>query len=179
MQLNSFVRRTLVATLSMALVSSAAPRSAHAQFTKRILQVGACAAGGYGGAKLGEKVAEMEAQRLKLSPAEAAKRKKAFQIGFAIALCGGGALIAGTTYSKLSKRGQESREKEILAALDDAMPHTYADPEAPALKGTVTPQASFMEGQDECRIVEDQLAPDQALVKYCRGTNGMWMVKAV
>jgi len=179
MHVKSSCHRIIVAALSVTLVASATPRSAHAQFTKRILQVGACAGGAFGGVKLGEKVAEMEAKRLKLSPAEAAKRKKAFQIGFALALCGGGALIAGTTYSKLSKRGQESREKEILAALDDAMPHTYADPEAPALKGTVTPQASFMEGQEECRIVEDQLAPDEALVKYCKGANGMWMVKAV
>jgi len=179
MPVNSRVRRTLVAVLSVALVAGALPRSAEAQFGKRILQIGACGAGAFGGAKLGEKVAEMEARRNKLSPAEAAKRKRMFQIGFALALCGGGAMIAGTTYSKLSKRGQEAREKEVLAALDDAMPHTYADPEAPALKGTVTPQASFMEGQEECRIVEDQLAPDQALVKYCRGTNGMWAVKAV
>ena len=172
-------RVCLVAALSVALVTGTMPRSAEAQFGKRILQIGACAGGAYGGAKLGEKVAEMEARRNKLSPAEAAKRKRAFQIGFAIALCGGGALIAGTTYSKLSKRGQQAREKEVMAALDDAMPHTYADPEAPALKGTATAQPAFTDGNEECRIVEDQLAPDQALIKYCRQPGGMWAVKAV
>ena len=179
MHLNTFARPVLVVVLTFGIITGAMPRAAEAQFGKRILQVGACGAGLFGGAKLGEKVAEMQARRQKLSPAEAAKQKKMYQIGFALALCGGGALIAGTAYSKLSKRGQEAREKEIMAALDDAMPHTYADPDTPALKGTVTPQATFMDGNEECRIVEDQLAPDQALVKYCRGANCMWAVKAV
>lgn len=171
--------RFVVIFLSFTLTVGAMPRLAEAQLGRRILQIGACGAGAFGGAKLGEKIAEMDARRLKLSPADAAKRKRAFEIGFAIALCGGGALVAGTTYSKLSKRGQEARQKEIMAALDDAMPHAYADPENPTLTGTATPQAVFMEGDQECRIVEDQLATDQALVKYCRPPNGMWTVRAV
>ena len=179
MQLIAVSRVSLVATLSIGLLAGNVPRADAAQIGKRLLQVGACGAGAFGGAKLGEKVAEAEIKRLKLSPAEAAKRKKMFEIGFALALCGGGAMIAGTSYSKLSKRGQQAREKEILAALDDAMPHSYADPENQQLKGTATPQAAFMDGDQECRIVEDQLAADQALVKYCRNANGMWMVKAV
>jgi len=179
MVIASIVRRPLIAILSVIFVLGALPPAANAQFGKRLLQVGACAGGAFGGVKLGEKVAAMEAQRLKLTPAEAAKRKRAFEIGFGLALCGGGAVIAGTTYSKLSKRGQDARQKEIAAALDDAMPHSYADPDNPALHGTATPQAAFMDGDQECRIVEDQLAPDQALVKYCRGPNGMWAVKAV
>ena len=179
MSLSSLARQALTGALSVSLSLAAVPTADAAQFGKRILQIGACAGGVYGGAKLGEKVAEMEARGKNLSPAEAAKRKKMFQIGFALALCGGGAMIAGTSYSKLSKRGQQSREKEILAALDDAMPHSYADPDNPALQGTATPQAAFMDGDQECRIVEDHLAADAALVKYCRGANGMWMVKAV
>jgi hypothetical protein len=179
MALTMFVRLTLVTTLSLSIVLGQSPVAAEAQFGKRLLQIGACGAGAFGGVKLGEKVAEMQAKRNNLSPAEAAKQKRAFQIGFALALCGGGALIAGTTYSKLSKRGQEAREKEIMAALDDAMPHTYADPENTALRGTATPQPAFTENNQECRIVEDQLAPDQALVKYCRTPNGMWAVKEV
>ena len=155
------------------------PGVAEAQFGKRLLQVGACGAGAFGGVKLGEKVAEMEAKRLNLTPAEAAKRKRAFEIGFALALCGGGAAIAGTSYSKLSKRGQQAREKEITAALDDAMPHTYADPDNATLKGTVTPQAAFNEGDQECRVVQDQLAADEALIKYCKSPNGTWAVKTV
>jgi hypothetical protein len=167
MSLSSLTHQALTAALSLSLGLAAVPTAEAAQFGKRLLQIGACAGGAYGGAKLGEKVAEMEAKRQNLSPAEAAKRKKMFEIGFAIALCGGGAMIAGT------------REKEILAALDDAMPHSYADPDNPALRGTATPQAAFMDGDQECRIVEDHLAADAALVKYCRGANGMWMVKAV
>ena len=179
MDLRSSGRPSLVMMLSFALTVGAMPRVAEAQFGKRLLQVGACGAGAFGGVKLGEKVAEMEAKRLNLTPAEAAKRKRAFEIGFALALCGGGAAIAGTAYSKLSKRGQQAREKEILAALDDAMPHTYADPENAALKGTVTPQAAFNEGDQECRVVQDQLAADEALIKYCKSSNGTWAVKTV
>ena len=179
MSLSSLARQALTAVLCLSLGLVTVPTVEAAQFGKRLLQIGACAGGVYGGAKLGEKVAEIEAKGKNLSPAEAAKRKRMFQIGFALALCGGGAMIAGTTYSKLSKRGQQAREKEIMAALDDAMPHSYADPDNPALQGTATPQAAFMDGDQECRIVEDHLAADAALVKYCRGANGMWTVKAV
>ena len=166
--------------LCLALVLSAIPERSDAQFGKRLLQVGACAGAGFGGTKIGEKIAESEARRLKLSPAEAAKRKKMYEIGLGIALCGGGAYIAGTTYSRLSKRGQEARQKEVMAALEDAMPHTYADPDNPSLQGTAVAQPTFVQGNEECRIVEDHLAADSALIKYCRTPpNGMWSVKAV
>ena len=136
-----------------------------------MLQIGACAGGAYGGAKLGEAIAKSEAARLKLSPAEAQKRQRAFQIGLGLALCGGGAFIAGSAYSKLSKRGQESREKEVMAALEDAEPHSYADPDNPALTGTVSAQPTFVQGNEECRIVQDRLAADEALVKYLPRTR--------
>ena len=171
------VRLVIASGLSVMLAFSASP--ARAQFGKRLLQVGACAGAGYGGAKLGEVIAEADAKRLKLTPAEANKRKRMYQIGLGLALCGGGAYIAGSAYSKLSKRGQESRQKEVLAALEDAMPHTYADPENPSLTGTVTAQPTFVQGNEECRIVQDRLATDEALVKYCRTPGGMWAVKAV
>jgi hypothetical protein len=165
--------------LCLLLVHGLLPATVEAQFGKRILQIGACAGGGFAGAKLGEAIAKSEAARLKLSPAEAKKRQRAFQIGLGLALCGGGAFIAGSAYSKLSKRGQEAREKEVLAALEDAQPHTYADPENPGLTGTATAQPTFVQGNEECRIVEDRLSTDEALVKYCRAPGGMWAVKSV
>jgi hypothetical protein len=149
-------------------------------FKKRIIQVGACGGGAFAGVKLGDKVAEMEAKRLKLSPEEAKKHLRAYQIGLALALCGGGAVIAGTTYDHMSKRGRESREKEINAALEDAMPtpHMYTDPENPSLTGTAVAQPAFMaDNNKECRVVQDQLGADQALVKYCRAPGGMWAVE--
>lgn len=173
------VRLTFTWVLSFTLALGALPRPAEAQFGKRLLQIGACAGGGFAGAKLGEVIAKSEAARLKLSPAEAKKRQRAFQIGLGLALCGGGAFIAGSAYSKLSKRGQEAREKEVLAALEDAQPHTYADPENPALTGTATAQPTFVQGNEECRIVEDRLSTDEAFVKYCRAPGGMWAVKSV
>ena len=172
-------QRTLAVVLCFVLAHAVIPVPAEAQFGKRILQIGACAGGAFGGAKLGEAIAKSEAARLKLSPAEARKRQLAFQIGLGLALCGGGAWIAGSVYSKLSKRGQEAREKEIQAALEDAQPHTYADPENPALTGTVAAQPTFVQGNEECRIVEDRLATEEAFVKYCRAPGGMWTVKAV
>ncbi|MEQ1575849.1 MAG: hypothetical protein ABL993_16540, partial [Vicinamibacterales bacterium] len=73
----------------------------------------------------------------------------------------------------------EARQKEVLAALEDASPHTYADPDNPTLTGTATAQPTFVQGDQECRIVEDRLATDEALVKYCRPPGGMWAVKTV
>jgi hypothetical protein len=170
---------TLISLLTLVLGLGAIPPPAEAQFGKRLLQIGACAGGAYGGAKLGEAIAKSEAARLKLSPAEARKRQRAFQIGLGLALCGGGAFIAGSAYSKLGKRGQEAREKELMAALEDAEPHSYADPDNPALTGTVAAQPTFVQGSEECRIVEDRLSTDEALIKYCRPPGGMWTVKAV
>ena len=177
------LRVFVLSLLTVATAFAGLPPRADAQFKKRLLQIGACGGGAFAGAKLGDKLAEIEARRLNLTPEEAAKRKRAFQIGMAIALCGGGAIIAGTTYSRLSRRGQEARQRELLDALEDAQPRTYTDPEKPSLQGRITPQASTMEGDKECRIVEDYLADttqgDAALVKYCRPPNGAWKVEVV
>ncbi|MGH8431347.1 MAG: hypothetical protein ACREUF_13185, partial [Solimonas sp.] len=126
---------------------------ATAQPWKRVTQLGACGALGFAGVKIGEKMAEYEAKRLNLNAADAAKHRKAFQIGMGLALCGGGAAIAGTAYTKLSKRGKEAREKEIMAALEDAQPtpRTYVDPEEPSVQGIVTAQPSIVDGNEECR----------------------------
>ena len=170
--------------LSVALgLDLAAPPVAGGQIFKRVLQGVSCAAGGVAGVKAGEKIAEFEAKRLKLSPEEAAKHKKAFQIGTALALCGVGVAVAGTTYSRLSKRGEEARKKELEAAVEDAQPRTYKDPERPTLAGTFTPQPSVMEGDKECRVVEDVLADgaqsDRALVKYCRKMGEGWKLDVI
>ena len=178
-----FARPSVCICLLLVLVLEAgfAGRAAEAQMWKRLTQVAACGAGGFAGVKLGEKIAEFEAKRRNLSPADAAKHKKAFQIGMGLALCGGGAAIAGSTYSKLSKRGMQAREKEINAALADASPtpRTYADPETPSLQGIVTAQPAVLEGDQECRIIQDHLGEDEALVKYCKSPNGAWAVKTM
>ena len=177
-------RPFLVWGLSIALVVGTMSTQAEAQFGKRLLQIGACGGGAIAGVKLGEKVAEFEAKKLKLEPAEAAKHRRAFQIGTALALCGGGAAIAGTTYSRLSKRGKDARERELMAALEDAQPRTYTDPERPSMMGTWTPKPAATEGDKECRVVEDYLADgtagDAALVKYCRPmAGGEWKLDSI
>lgn len=159
-------------------VGGMVPNAAEAQFMKRFGQGIACAAGGFAGVKAGEKIAEFEAKRLKLPPEEAARHKKAFQIGMGLALCGVGAAVAGTTYSRLSKRGEENRKRELEAAVEDAQPRTYTDPDRPSLAGSVTVQPTVTEGNKECRVVEDVLADgstsDRALVKYCRAPGENW-----
>jgi hypothetical protein len=179
MNTTSFTRRPLVACVIL-LVGAAfvAPPHAEGQFWKRTAQAAACAAGGFAGVKLGDKLAEIEAKRLNLSPAAAAKRKKAFQIGLALALCGGGSAIAGTTYSRLSKRGQEARGREIMKALEDSSPtpHTYTDPDVPSLSGIVVAERQIVQGDLECRVVQDRLGNDEAVVKYCRSPGGAWTV---
>jgi surface antigen len=176
--------RSLVLGLCALLVFGAIPRNANAQLGKRLLQIGACAGGGVAGMKLGEMLAEMDARRLKLSPAETKKREKAYKIGLGLALCGGGAVIAGTVHSKLSERGKKSREQELLAAVNDTAPSAsrmYSDPERPGLQGRVTAQPAVVEGAQECRVVEDTLAEgaanDTAYIKYCRTPGGAWQPK--
>jgi hypothetical protein len=173
-------RRVTVCLLIAVSLGCVSPYRAEAQFLKRLTQGISCAAGGLAGVKLGEKIAEFEAKRLNLSPEDAARHKKAFQIGVGLALCGVGAAVAGTTFSRLSKRGEERRKRELEAALEDAQPRTYADPDRPSLTGSVTVQPTITEGNKECRIVEDVLVDgamsDQALVKYCRTAGEAWKV---
>ena len=168
------------------VVTGAGPAAspvAHAQIFKRVLQGAACAAGGFAGVKAGEKIAEFEAKRLKLPPEEAKKHEKAFKIGVGLALCGVGVWVAGTTYSNLSKRGVENRKKEMEAALEDAQPRTYVDPERPTLRGSIQVHPSVVDGNKECRTVEDVLVDgaqsDRALVKYCRADGGDWKVDTI
>jgi len=152
---------------------------------KKAMQAVVCGGGAVGGYKIGEKVADEEAKRLKLPPEAAAAQKRAFQIGIALALCGGGSAIAGTTYSKLTKRDKEAREKELDLAVADATPQsrTYALPDHPQMEAKYTTKPSEMDGNNECRVVEDYLAEagkgDAALVKYCRKPpSGKWEVNA-
>ena len=64
----------------------------------------------------------------------------------------------------------------------DASPRVYKDPENPRLEGRLTPQPSFTQGNEECRVIEDHLADgsqtDDALIKYCRQPpDGEWKAK--
>jgi hypothetical protein len=172
-------RSATLGTMSVLLFNLAlTPGVADAQW-KRPLQLLACGGAVPIGLELGKRFAEIEARRKNLSPEEAEKHKKAFQVGMALALCGGGAIIAGTTYSKLSKRGKDAREREIKAALEDAAPtsRNYADPETPSLQGVITAQPAVVDDDQECRIVQDQLGADEALMKYCKGSDGKWKAK--
>ena len=137
------------------------------------MQVAFCAGGAYGGYKLGQKLAELEATKLKLAAAEAEKHRKAFEIGMALALCGGGALVANTIYSGLSKRDMEARKREMDAALADASPEarSYVLPES-MLAGTMTAQPIEVDDGRECRTVVDNLAEvgknEPAMARFCR-----------
>jgi len=170
------------------ILGSIEPLHAEVQFGKRLLQLGACGGGAILGAKVGlsivDKIVQLETVRKNLSPAETEVMTKSFKIGFALAMCGGGVAVAGTTYSKLSKRGKENRERELLAAVADAQPRTYSDPDRPTLRGTLTPQASVVDGDKECRLVDDHLADegqgDHAMVRFCRPANGgSWKLDAL
>lgn len=169
--------------LAVALGPLTTPARTEAQIFKRTLQAAACIGGGAAGLKAGEKMAEFEARKLNLSPEQARQHRRAFQIGMALALCGVGAAVVGTTYSRMSKRGEENRKREMEAAVADAQPRTYSDPERPALNGSIQVQPSIVDGSKECRTVEDVLADgqqsDRALVKYCRSDGGEWKVDRI
>ena len=143
-------------------------------FRQRAMAMMVCGGGAVGGYKLGEKLANVQAQRMHLSPAEAKALERKYEIGLAMSLCKGGKLVANTVYANLSKRDQETRQKELDAAVSDEQSGTrdYVVPDHPDMKGTITTQPEVAEVDNECRTVEDHLAEgsqgDSALVQYCR-----------
>jgi hypothetical protein len=147
------------------------PVPASAQFKQTIIKAAVCGGGAYGGFKLGEKLAQLEASKKKLTPEQAKVHLRAFQIGMAAALCGTGVLLTGTVYAKLSKRDREAREKEMAAALADANPGTrnYVLPDS-KMAGRLETDAPEKDGDKECRSQVDFLAKDDepAAARWCR-----------
>lgn len=165
--------------VAVTILGAAGARPAHADWRKPLVTM-ACLGGAVAGVKAGEAMAAFEARRRNLSPQEAAQHKRAFQIGMGLAICGAAAGVTNSVYNRLSKRGKEAREREIKAALEDAQPHAYADPDNASLQGTVVAQPAHVEGDGECRVVEDRLAEETALVKYCRTPPaGEWKLKRI
>ena len=166
-------RSWLALNVSMVLLcGTLAPRPAHAiDLKKAAIKLAVCGGGAYGGYKLGEKIADLEAKKLKLAGAEAEKHRRSIQIGMAAALCGTGVLLTGTAYANLSKRDREAREKEMAAALADATPGTrsYILPDS-KIPGTLTTEAAEMNDGKECRWQVDFLSKDgePARAKHCR-----------
>lgn len=150
------------------------PAAQPSGFKEKAVQMVVCGGGAIGGYKLGEKLADAQAKRMNLPPAAAKALERKYEIGMALTLCKGGKLLANTVYSGLSKRDQESRQKDIDAAVIDTASgtRTYAVPDHPDMKGTITTSPEVAEGSNECRTVEDHLAEgdkgDSALIKYCR-----------
>lgn len=140
---------------------------------KRAAQTVLCAGGAYGGYRLGTRLAEREVRRLNLPTEEAEKLTLAFQIGSALILCKGGAMLAGTIYERLSERDLAVREREMEAAVAGAEPgtRTYVLPDS-ELEGTLTVEPSVVEGNRECRTVIDHLADveggEPVMTRYCR-----------
>lgn len=143
-------------------------------------KVGGCALGALATGLLAKAYATAEAKRLKLTPAAAAKRERSYILGFALLGCGGGGMLAGTAYAKLSEAGKQARERELVEAANSARVRTYGDPGNPSLRGRVTPGPSYAEsGNRECRDLEDVLSEagqgDPAVIKMCRSLpNGAW-----
>lgn len=147
-------------------------------------KAGGCVLGAVAAGMLAKVLAAAEAKRKKLSPAAASKLERSYMLGLGIMGCGGGALLAGTAYAKLSDAGKQARERELIEAASSAKPRTYADPGNPSLKGRVVPGAAYAEaGNRECRDVEDTLSDagkgEPAVVKMCRSLpNGGWAMSA-
>jgi hypothetical protein len=159
------------------VIGTVSTESANGQFgdwKKKALQLTVCSGGGIGGAKIGQKIAQMEAQKLKLSPAQAAAQEKQYELGMAMALCNGGNAILNTTFAKMTEKDKKQRQDNIDAALADSTPgtKTAALPDHPAMTETITTDPIVADGDKECRTVKDYLADpsqgDTALIKYCR-----------
>ena len=159
--------------LAFALQASLPP-VALAQFggiKKKAIQLAFCGGGAYGGFKLGERLADIEAKKLKLGAEEAAKHRRAFQVGMAVALCATSAYLSGTVYEKLSKRDRDAREREMQLALDDANPttHSYVLPDS-KYEGTITTEMVEADGDRECKTTVDVLSKEgePARARFCR-----------
>jgi len=178
-----FVGSFAAILLSSLVLLVASPSPVYAQFggmKRKMMKAAVCGGAAVGGYKLGSKVAEFEAKKLKLPPEEAAKHRRAFQIGMALAFCGGGAALTGTIYEKLSKRDMEAREEAVNAALLDAEPttHTYVLPDS-GYQGNIPPDAAEPDAKKECRTTVDRLADsdEPAMARYCRKPPaGKWEV---
>lgn len=139
-----------------------------------------CVLGAVAAGLVAKALAAADAKRQKLSPAAAAKRERSYILGFAVLGCGGGAMLAGTAYAKLSDAGKQAREKELQQAASSARPRAYADPANPSLRGRVVPGPAYAEGGNrECRDIEDTLSDggqgEPAVIKMCRTPpNGGW-----
>jgi len=140
-----------------------------------------CVIGGVVGALAGKAVAAGSAKKDNLSKKEQAKRERSYQIAGALLGCGGGGILGGTVYAKLSEAGRKERENALAAAASQARPQRYGEPDNPALKGSVKPGKAYTEvaANRECMDVEDSLADgkskDSMFVKMCRNLpNGGW-----
>src|SRR5262245_28636553 len=168
-----FSRSSIALMLAFVMTLGAVwPQSAGAIDFKRIaITTAVCGGAAYGGYKLGEKIAQLQIAKMKLDGGDADRMRKAFTIGMAAALCGGGILLTNTVYGNLSKRDREARAKEMQAALADATPSTrsYVLPDS-KLPGTLTTEAAEIEGDQECRYQVDVLSKDgePARAKFCR-----------
>jgi hypothetical protein len=170
--------RFVSALVFLFVIGTVSTETANGQFggdwKKKALQLTVCSGGGIGGAKIGQKIAQVEAQKLKLSPAAAAAQQKQYELGMAMALCNGGNAIINTTFAKMTEKDKKQRQDNIDAALADSTPgtKTAALPDHPAMTETITTDPVVAEGDKECRTVKDYLADpsqgDTALIKYCR-----------
>lgn len=171
---------TLVLTLVCAL---AFPYSASAQFGRlkgTLLKAGACGVSLPIGYDLGKKVAEWETKKLGLVGEEAAKHRRAIQIGMAVALCATSAYLVGTVYNNLSERDREARKREMDAALADAKPgsRSYVLPDS-GLAGTISTEQVEVEGDRECVMTVDvpSTGNESARARFCRnGANGNYQL---
>lgn len=166
---------TAFAVITLLLVEVIQPRLALSQFNfkQKATEMLLCGGGAFAGFKLGEKLADSAAQKMKLPPGLAADQKRKFEIGLAMALCNGGKLVANTTFATLSKKDREARQSDLDAAVASEEPVTknVALPDHPKMTETITTEATVTDGDRECKVVKDHLAEgdkgDDALVKYC------------
>ncbi len=143
-------------------------------FKQKMMQTAACAGGGVGAVKIGEKLGQLQGSMLHLSPAATNVLIRKYQLGMAMSLCKGGEALVGTTFAKLSEKDKKQRQTEIDAAVADTAPgtKTFVLPDHPELTERLTTSEIATDGNKECRTVEDNLADkdqnDTALVKWCR-----------
>ena len=165
------LRAAAAVVTAIACVAAASTTPVHAQLKRKMMLVAICGTAGWGGYKIGDKLADMAIAKSKLMGAEADKMRLSFRIGVAAAACGTSTWLANTVYNNLSKRDREARKREMEAALADAQPGSrqYVLPES-GLSGKLETLAAEQDGDKECRVQLDTLGNgnEPASARWCR-----------
>lgn len=129
-----------------------------------------CAAAGAGGIYLGKQLAERDAKKLKLSPAQKKSRERSYMLGGGLFGCAVGGGVAANVINKMSAESKKAQEDAWNKAQQQTGPVTWQGPDA---KGTteIVERESLPDG-GECGtrrdVIEAEEGRAEPMARVCR-----------